>query len=227
MSEPFGLPSDSMGNFLLSKQIPNRTDKITPYEAYWGWLYGIHYGEQIYTDGRMVNAMQQQEAIQRNNTSICDQLTDCCKKESNDCCNSPESLNNMSHPNYHFKPNSANEWRYKEFKAPPEEFFTFPQHLHYDTSNDIVFMRAAMGSFRYSWQVQSVDCSTTPKTATIGYKAFNRVGTKSGSRLPVSRVPYLNKLRWFKKDWHWLPENALGIENLDQVFIWQQTIKCE
>jgi hypothetical protein len=72
-------------------------------------------------------------------------------------------------------------------------------------ARDEIRVRGNTGSFRYSWQVNSIDCNNN--NASVTFRAYNCVGAKSGS-------------------YDLLPNNFLWTTTTDQHFIWTETIDC-
>jgi len=172
-----------------------------PGEAYWGWYFGTHNGQQTYTTGPMIGAMRQHKAIIALKQSICESVKACCKEKSNDCCNQKDELDNLSGSDGH-RVDLGNNF---------DEFLSFPLIVLNPWSSDADMLSAAIGSFVYAWQVTSIDC-TSPITPTVDFRVSNTAGVASATAhiLHKQVVKIVEVLK----------------PSLQQTFTWSEPFSC-
>jgi RHS repeat-associated protein len=162
-------PGDTTG----STFVPRDNITITPREAYWGWFWGTHNGNQYYPNGsKMSNALSTHSVFESVRESIRNKIN-------LDTDSNLTSWPHLDGVGFDLVASKDNEWIWGEAKQVYDAsgdlgYFLFGRTIFATEADQ---MKGAIGSFTYTWKVIQVDGIN--RTATIQYKVFNRAGWKS------------------------------------------------
>jgi RHS repeat-associated protein len=183
-----------------SISVPRDNMIITPREAYWGWFFGTHNGNQFYPNGsKMSKALSTHSVFERVREDIRNNID--IERDPN--LTSWPLLDGVG---FDLESSMENENVWGRAGQVYNASYDFLYFLYGRTifASDADQLKGAIGSFNYTWKVTGIDW--TNMTATVKYKVFNRAGLKSF-------------LYGIGKDYWGTP--------LDQSFEWTETISVD